>query len=150
MYSHEIATFSEFSRGMKRLANILFGSALCVAMASAAQAQSDGRSYENHLTPEALRACITTDYEMSNILSLIEPRRQQMRQAQRELLSTDVENPHYVQRRTHAEQLRLQYNSLVEDYEALAERFNRDCTQAYYQVDYVQVKKALGYGWSTQ
>ncbi|MEX0924153.1 MAG: hypothetical protein WDZ84_15410 [Rhodovibrionaceae bacterium] len=135
---------------MRRLIGILCGTALYLCLAAAAEAQSDGRSYANHLTPEALRACLVTDYEMSNILSLIEPRRRQMNEARLELQQTDVESSLYADRRTRLEQLRLQYNSLVEDYEALTERFNGNCTQAYYQVDYVQVKKQLGYGWSSQ
>lgn len=135
---------------MRRLAGIAVGIAFSLVAATAALAQSDGRSYENHLTPEALRACIVTDYEMSNVLSLIEPRKRQMNEARLELQQTDVESPLYADRRTRLEQLRLQYNSLVEDYEAMAERFNRGCTQTYYQVDYVQIRNQLGYGWSSQ
>jgi hypothetical protein len=138
---------------MKRLAGFILTGALALAFAGAAAAQSDtpdGRSYENHLTREQLKRCIMLDYEMANVLSLIDPRRQQMRDTQRELQQTDVQDPRYADLRTRVEQMRLQYNSLVEDYESLTERFNLRCTEPYYQVDYVLVKKELGYGWSSQ
>ena len=138
---------------MKRLMGFLVGCAASALLCGGALAQSetpDGRSYENHMTPNQLRDCIRTDYEMSNVLSLIEPRRTQMRETQRQLQQTDVQSPDYADLRTRTEQLRLQYNSLVEDYEALAERFNANCTAPYYQVDYVKVRNDLGYGWSSQ
>lgn len=138
---------------MTRLATLLLTGAVTLAFATAAQAQSatsDGRSYESHLTPEQLKRCIMIDYEMANVLSLLDPRREQLRATQRELQQTDVQDPRYADLRSRAEQLRMQHNSLVEDFEALSERFNAGCTAPYYQVDYVLVKKELGYGWSSQ
>lgn len=132
---------------------MLLGGVFALLLGGGAVAQSeapDGRSYEHHLTPEQLRACIATDYEMANVFSLIEPRREQMRETQRQLDQTHVQNPDYADLRSRMEQLRRQHNSLVQDFQALQERFNADCTRPYYQVDYVRAKNELGYGWSTR
>mgnify|MGYP006969469857 CR=1 FL=1 len=138
---------------MKRLLALLSGTVMTLLLCGGALAQSetpDGRSYESHMTPEQLRRCIQTDYEMTNVYSLIGPRREQMRESQRQLQQTHVQSPDYADLRSLAEQQRLQYNSLVEDYQALAERFNANCTAPYYQVDYVKARNELGYGWSSQ